>query len=712
MLDSKGAIFTVENPEIVNPRTSSDYLLKIEGIPGEAKSNYTVFYFANSAEPTLNLTTPNHVTTSTTLEIDWASSAADTIPLDLFYALEEDYQKFVQDDAPVSPLATYPISVSMNATLGSYTWQPIGLASGDYRIVARLNHPIHGLISAYSPGTFTYADATPPQVPINVTLEDAPDGADDLILAWTRNREADLARYEILYSMPTLDAPSGFFDRIINVAPTDHVLAHPTHEQVRLPGLLIGTSTTVCVRAVDASGNRSNCTTDLTGAPTGTGANRPDAPVLNSVNVGAKRSLIADWKGEADGYLLGWGSDCNATYSGMPALEGNTNLNVNDVKTFALNGLKAGTYTVSVRGYGGNVDVLTAWSDPLIVVLTNGVDANADGLPDDWATRYGVSGATQDPDGDNLNNAQELANATNPTNPDSDGDGYGDGDEVNVGSSDPCVRESRPAEGDSYQLALYALTRTPSLNIGLDFQVAENDPFSGVNGINVGIVGTGGTVNWTVTASDSWIDLSTLGGDLLNAQEVDQLDIGVDGTGMTPGFYQGSVTINATGSDPVFGAPRSIPVRMWVLREISRPNTILDGLIFDDTDGDGDRDPGEPVVRDATLLVIDGNGMIIAEIPAGEDGTFNLREIPFAGYQLLACRSVCDGAIPDNVVPVALSDINSEATGLEIPFVDSVPTAVGLQVIESGQTGMRVVWLLFALSAVTFVVWYWRRVFG
>lgn len=63
------------------------------------------------------------------------------------------------------------------------------------------------------------------------------------------------------------------------------------------------------------------------------------------------------------------------------------------------------------------------------------VSTVGDGIPDSWKIAHGLSTtdpgvAGQDPDGDGLTNLEEFLAGTDPNNPDTDGDGLSDGDEV------------------------------------------------------------------------------------------------------------------------------------------------------------------------------------------------------------------------------------------------------------------------------------------
>ena len=79
-------------------------------------------------------------------------------------------------------------------------------------------------------------------------------------------------------------------------------------------------------------------------------------------------------------------------------------------------------------------------------VVTSG-DSDGDGLPDDWELSHGLDpndpiDAVDDPDRDSLSTADEYARGTDPTNPDTDGDGLLDGDEVLTVGTNPALRDT------------------------------------------------------------------------------------------------------------------------------------------------------------------------------------------------------------------------------------------------------------------------------
>ncbi|HSP43728.1 MAG TPA: PA14 domain-containing protein, partial [Luteolibacter sp.] len=83
-------------------------------------------------------------------------------------------------------------------------------------------------------------------------------------------------------------------------------------------------------------------------------------------------------------------------------------------------------------------------------------DLYDDGLPDEWEIRHGLNpedngrhdpvreGADGDFDGDGLTNMEEYLLGTDPSKPDTDGDGVSDYDEIHVYGSDPLVRDVQP----------------------------------------------------------------------------------------------------------------------------------------------------------------------------------------------------------------------------------------------------------------------------
>lgn len=77
-------------------------------------------------------------------------------------------------------------------------------------------------------------------------------------------------------------------------------------------------------------------------------------------------------------------------------------------------------------------------------------DTDGDGLLDGWEAAHGLDplvpsgddGADADIDGDGLANIQEQRRGTDPWNPDTDGDGLSDGQEVNVHGTSPTVADT------------------------------------------------------------------------------------------------------------------------------------------------------------------------------------------------------------------------------------------------------------------------------
>lgn len=95
--------------------------------------------------------------------------------------------------------------------------------------------------------------------------------------------------------------------------------------------------------------------------------------------------------------------------------------------------------------------------------ITPVTDDDKDGLRDDWEKKYFgnlAQGPNDDPDQDGLTNLEEQTLGTDPTKPDSDGDGLSDGDEVHKYKTDPLNKDT---DGDG-------------LNDGMEVNLLKTDP--------------------------------------------------------------------------------------------------------------------------------------------------------------------------------------------------------------------------------------------
>lgn len=100
-----------------------------------------------------------------------------------------------------------------------------------------------------------------------------------------------------------------------------------------------------------------------------------------------------------------------------------------------------------------------------IQVIGSG-DSDGDGIPDDWEIAHGLNpndptDAMEDPDHDGLTNLQEYQQGTDPHNPDTDGDGLKDGDEVNKYHTNPLLADT---DGDGIPDGVEIATGTDPLD--------------------------------------------------------------------------------------------------------------------------------------------------------------------------------------------------------------------------------------------------------
>src|SRR5215469_2108220 len=121
-----------------------------------------------------------------------------------------------------------------------------------------------------------------------------------------------------------------------------------------------------------------------------------------------------------------------------------------------------GQVIITVRNEGATATLSLSVNTPVSTV--------GDGIPDDWKIAHGFSitdpgVAGQDPDHDGLTNLEEFQRGTDPNNPDTDGDGISDGDEVHKYHTNPLNPDS---DGDGLSDAEEIRLGTNPLNPDTD----------------------------------------------------------------------------------------------------------------------------------------------------------------------------------------------------------------------------------------------------
>jgi hypothetical protein len=404
-----------------------------------------------------------------------------------------------------------------------------------------------GLSTFSAVGKIVVTDTVAPEAPKGLELE----GVDGAILArWEPSPEKDLAAYLVRWGNYT-DPPFPHW-LWYNEERVTAVLS-PT---LRLGGLESRRSHQVAIKALDVNGNESTFSSIKSATPTNADMDPvPLAPISLTVESQTSTYVHFSWSPAAtgaapDGYRLVYQWLVDLSTIGYTDTFGYVDTTV---PSATVTGLRTGaTYRVSVSA-ANSEGWRSASSDPITVTVTDGVDDDGDGLPDDWATAYAVSGADADPDSDDLINVQELSLGTDPTVQDSDGDDFSDWEEQAAGT-DPLDNTSFPAQLTQPRLALEKNR--------LVFRAKQGDPEPAVQFIDFSNTG-GGILMLSVDTDSTWINLGV---------EVPPGDVNegivlvdVDTSGLQPGYYSGIVRLDAgEGSDPLIGGPHCIRVELWV----------------------------------------------------------------------------------------------------------------------------------------------------
>jgi hypothetical protein len=158
----------------------------------------------------------------------------------------------------------------------------------------------------------------------------------------------------------------------------------------------------------------------------------PSAPLLNAIGQTIQLTVTATYPDSSTKNVTAASTGTNYTTSN-PA-----------IATIGANGLltavSSGTVVIQATNDGAT-GIISAR-----VVLSN-VDTDGDGIPDDVEIQLGLDprnavDAQEDLDRDGLTNLQEYLLGTDIRNPDTDGDGLKDGDEVNIHHTNPLIADT------------------------------------------------------------------------------------------------------------------------------------------------------------------------------------------------------------------------------------------------------------------------------
>jgi len=374
--------------------------------------------------------------------------------------------------------------------------------------------------------------------------------ADGFWACWTHNSEKDLSGYVLRYFSPDVFGVHHQHDIRIHA----EVVEPNTWQQCsRLGGFNAGENITVQMAAYDASGNLSEFS-DLNEAVADGGAsNGPPHPGELTVVPVATDQVELSWGPVG----LPPGGGVWLYFSrGRPLGIGQTDppVDLGDIDNITLGLLEPGfVWFFAVQTY----DDMARLSPPSVgppVLVSDYIDDDADGMPDDWERAYEVGDPDRDEDGDGLPNVDELPYGTHPRDPDTDGDGFPDGAEI-VGGSAPLDPNSTPATYENYDSGLLPLPELSVHPMALTFRAyteGGNPPTKNVSILNLG----GGTLAPLISQDVRWLSTALNG---------ETLEVRVDKSGLPAGHHTATITIAGAPGSYTLNSPQTIQVDLWLL---------------------------------------------------------------------------------------------------------------------------------------------------
>lgn len=353
--------------------------------------DHRFFYFANNPAPSLTLgSLPTTADKPNTIPISWTSTVSDptTARLSLYYE-RTTYPLTTTQDVVGAIVERIPLTAS-----GVYSWELDSIPSGSYKVFARIDSTGAQLVNGCGPGYSYDPDPTslncntmlapgvilpvdevyaqggirirdndPPAPPVGVNSR--AEGISNVVVLWSPNLEQDLGGYIVTCLQ------GATFKREVRV-PAQIEASAALSETARVNGLNPQPATCT-VQAYDTSFNLSAPSAASISTPSGN-IPLPPAPVtsvnvvqLNPTNVTLNWAKAQD----ASGYVLVYNANLHVITSpfaqaspfspagvdadltgGYQANEGPSPINVGDVTSFSLTGLRPGTtYEAWVRPY-------------------------------------------------------------------------------------------------------------------------------------------------------------------------------------------------------------------------------------------------------------------------------------------------------------------------------------------------------------------------